>query len=409
MTGSKKAKGGKQAPKRKLLLSAFWFLLVGLSLLGSSSAHEPITTKVRFNKEVIRILDRNCNGCHNPSSIAPSLMTYEDARPWAKAIKEELLERRMPPWHAVKGYGDFSNRPSLTQHEIDVIVSWVEGGAPKGEDKDLPPRTVAADWPLGKPDLVLQPSAPFAVTPDHDDYHVQSLPGSLKEDRWLTAIDLKPGDGRVVHCATVFVEKEGRSSRSVIATWMPGQKAVALPEGLARHLAAGSRLSVKIHYRGVGEEVKDSSSLGLYFAKTPPAKQTREIEVTSREIVIPAGASLHRVTASYIVQEDTEAIALRPRAHPLVVSLQASAYRPDGSEEVLIWTRGYRFDWQPTYYLKRVAPLAKGTRVEVVAYFDNSEENPNNPNSPPKQVRWSDLTLDPLCTLVVTAARASTD
>ncbi|HKY05065.1 MAG TPA: cytochrome c [Blastocatellia bacterium] len=398
-----------------MLLSAFYFSVVGLSLLGSSkpgssNAHEPITTKVRFNKEVVRILDRNCNGCHNPASIAPSLMTYEDARPWAKAIKEELLERRMPPWHAVKGYGEFSNRPSLTQHEIDVIVSWVEGGAPRGEDKDLPPReAVLPDWPLGKPDLVLQPADAVTVKADHDDYRFVSLPGSFKEDRWLSAIDLKPGDGRVVHCATIFAEKETRQSRSVIATWMPGQKRVALPEGVARQLAAGSRLSVKIHYRGIGEEVKDSSSVGLYFARTTPAKQTREIDVTNPDVVIPPGASLHRVTASYNIQEDTEAIALRPRAHPLVVSLQATAYRPDGSQEVLIWTRGYRFDWQPTYYLKRTAPLAKGTRVEVVAYFDNSEENAYNPNSPPKQVRWGDLTSDPLFTLVVTAARASTD
>lgn len=379
-------------------------------MLRSSTAHEPITTKVRFNKEVIRILDRNCNGCHNASSIAPSLTTYEDARPWAKAIKEELLEKRMPPWHAVKGYGDFRNRPSLTQHEIDVIVSWVEGGAPKGEDKDLPPRAAArADWTLGNPDLVLQPASPFTVAQDHDDYHALSLSTGLKEDRWLTAIDLKPGDGRVVHCATIYVEKEAGLPGAVIATWMPGQKAVALPDGVARRLAAGSRLFVKIHYRGVGEQIKDSSSVGLYFARTPPAKQAREIDLTSPGAVIPAGASLHRVTASYNIQEETEAIALRPRAHPLIVSLQATVYRPDGSEEVLIWTRGYRFDWQPTYHLKRAAPLAKGTRVEVVAYFDNSEENPNNPNSPPKQVRWSDLTPDPLCALTVTAARASAD
>jgi mono/diheme cytochrome c family protein len=122
-------------------LIRFAILLLGLSALAwprHTTAHEPITTKVRFNKEVIRILQRNCLGCHRPDGVAMSLATYDDARPWAKAIKEEILEKRMPPWHAVKGYGDFLNAPSLTQREADLIVNWVEGGAPRGDDKDLP-------------------------------------------------------------------------------------------------------------------------------------------------------------------------------------------------------------------------------------------------------------------------------
>src|SRR4030095_8702015 len=140
-----------------LRLGAFASVILGLSIVliqsRPASAHEPVTTKVRFNKEVIRVLQRSCLGCHRPGGIAMSLATYEEARPWAKAIKEELLEKRMPPWHAVKGYGEFRNAPLLTQRDVDMIVNWVEGGAPKADDKDLPPSPLFSnDWQLGKPD-----------------------------------------------------------------------------------------------------------------------------------------------------------------------------------------------------------------------------------------------------------------
>src|ERR1044072_7880395 len=135
-------------------LRASCFLVFVFCLLPLAFAHEPITTKVRFNKAVVRVFERNCLGCHRPGGVAMSLATYEEARPWAKAIKEEMLEKRMPPWHAVKGYGEFRNAPLITQREIDMIVNWVEGGAPKGDDKDLPAQPLYSnDWSPGKHDL----------------------------------------------------------------------------------------------------------------------------------------------------------------------------------------------------------------------------------------------------------------
>src|SRR5215510_16257808 len=163
-----KEKGKKKKERVRSLLKAQVWLCPGVILTFAfclftfsftSSAHEPITTKVRFNKEVIRVLQRSCLGCHHPGGIAMSLATYEEARPWAKAIKEEVLEKRMPPWHAVKGYGEFRNAPSLAQRDIDLIVNWVEGGAPKGDDKDLPEGPLFANqWSLGQPDLLLGPT-----------------------------------------------------------------------------------------------------------------------------------------------------------------------------------------------------------------------------------------------------------
>ncbi|HWO02079.1 MAG TPA: hypothetical protein VNS63_22725, partial [Blastocatellia bacterium] len=192
-----------------------------------------------------------------------------------------------------------------------------------------------------------------------------------------------------------------------LSTWAPGQRIVALPDGVAQLLPAGSQVVVTIHYRGAGEATKDLSSVGLYFAKSAPRKQLRQIAITDPDAIIPAGTELQRVTTSVTIQDDSEAIAIRPRVHPLVASVQATAYRPDGTQEILIWTRGYQFDWQQPYYFKRAVPLPKGARVEVIAYFDNSDSNTKNPNDPAKQIRWSDLTPEPLCALLVARPRTA--
>ena len=143
------------------------------------------------------------------------------------------------------------------------------------------------------------------------------------------------------------------------------------------------------------------STVGLYFAKNPPTRQLQEIAITNADAIVPVSAEYYPLKSSFTTQSDTEAIAIRPRVNPLVVSLQATAYRPDGSEEVLIWTRRYQFDWEPTYYFRQPVALPKGTRVDVIAYFDNSEDNQKNPNDPPKPLRWSELSTDPLCALLI--------
>lgn len=395
-----------------------------------SQAHDPITTKVRFNKEVIRVLQRSCLGCHHPGGIAMSLATYDEARPWAKAIKEEVLEKRMPPWRAVKGYGEFRNAPAISQHDIDLIVNWVEGGAPKGDDKDLPPGPLySSDWQLGKPDLILKPQSDSNIAANSDEYRDLVLPTGLKEDRWLTSLDLLPGNASVVHCATFFLLKpeasantlptmiQGKADESssspstsiqsapVLGTWMPSQTSVTT-DGAAQLVPAGSSVVVRVHYRGSGDRASDLSSVGLYFAGTPPTKQLKELFITNPEAAIPKSAELQNLKLSLTTDGDAEAVAIRPCTHPLLVSMQATAYRPDGTQEVLIWARGYQSDWEPTYFFKQPVVLPKGTRIEVIAYFDNSDDNPNNPN-PAKPVRWSELSSRPLCSLLVATPAAT--
>jgi hypothetical protein len=412
----------------KCLKLTVFSLIIALLPFAFASAHEPITTKVRFNKEVIRVLQRSCLGCHRPGGIAMSLATYEEARPWAKAIKEELLEKRMPPWHAVKGYGEFRNAPLLTQRDVDLVVNWVEGGAPKGDEKDLPPGPLlTSDWQLGNPDLIIKPKSESRIAADVDDYRIFVLT-TLKEDKRLLAIDLQPGNGVVAHCAKFYLLKGAaesgaepmlqakiddtigvadlRSATSV-GTWMPGQRTSSLGEGLAYLLPAGSRIVVKMHYRGSSEASGDLSTFGLYFAKAAPKALVQEIPISDGDALIAVAPEPQPLRFSYTTQADTEAIGIRPRVHPLVMSLQATAYRPDGSQEVLLWRRGYQFDWEPTYYFRQTVALPKGTRIEVVAYFDNSEANQKNPNDPPRPVRWSEISTDPVCALLLTGGAPS--
>src|SRR5262245_31473725 len=192
---------------------AFLFLLSASPLPRTGSAHEPVTTKVTFNKEVVRILQRNCLACHAPGKIKSDipLTTYEEARPWAKAIKEEVLEKRMAPFQAVKGYGSFVHDYRVPQREVELLVSWIEGGAPRGEAKDYPKEEIdrlitSSEWELGAPDLILQPDRETMITPEGDDEtRCFVLPTNLKEDRWISAIDFQPGAGTVVYSASLFL------------------------------------------------------------------------------------------------------------------------------------------------------------------------------------------------------------
>jgi hypothetical protein len=327
-----------------------WLALGALAPSGGR-AHTPITTKMLFNREVVRILKDNCLGCHRPGGIAPmSLATYEEARPWAKAIKEELLERRMPPWPAVRGFGEFRNAPRLSQRDVDVIVNWVEGGAPKGDAALLPEGPLfPAEWPLGAPDLVLTPQAPRAVAADSDEQVDLVLPTGLSTSRDVAAVDLRPGDASVVHCAEISL---AGPRPALLGTWVPGSKGMKLPEGVARRIPARSQLRVRIHYRGAGQASADRSSLGLYFAKAG-ARLIQELVVSEPRTV----------------RESVEAIGVIPRADARLASLQATVYRPDGTSEVLVWTRDHRADWRPTYIFKTPVSIPAGSRLEAIAHL----------------------------------------
>jgi hypothetical protein len=397
------------------------FILFASQPPRTGSAHEPITTKVTFNKEVVRILERNCLACHAPGKIKSDipLTNYEEARPWAKAIKEEVLEKRMAPFQAVKGYGSFVHDYRLPQRDVELLVSWIEGGAPRGEAKDYPKEDIdrlitGNEWELGAPDLILQPDRETRIAPEGDDEtRCFVLPTNLKEDRWINAIDFQPGAGTVVYSASMFVvppsggrvpAKAGITSdcppnAEAIGHWAPGHRVSRLPNGAAIRLPANASVAARIRYRKNGQAGADRSSVGLYFAKDPPGKLVRSVTINAPATLIPADAESLRVKASYAINESTEAVAIRPLLFPFAKSIEVSAHRPDGSVEVLIWAKDYRFDWQPNYFFKKPVALPAGARVEVTAYLDNSEKNPNNPNNRAAETRFAGA----LCELSLTS------
>ncbi len=387
-----------------LLVSCF---LILISPQGTNS-HEPITTKVRFNKEIIRIFQRHCLACHQSGSTTDiSLATYATARPWAKAFKEEVLEKRMPPFQAVKGFGDFHNDYTLTQNEIDQIVSWVEGGAPKGDDKDLPiEMNRSAGWALGQPDLVLSPKwAGKSLEENIDGYKCVTIATNLKSSRRVSAVDFQSGDDSSVHCASFWIMQKSRGasvdcgrgnakSEDSLGIWLPGQTPRRLPKNVGRLLPANANIVMRIHYHN-NHDATPRSSLGLYFTRGFGIKDLRTMTLGTDEESILAGTERYRVKANYTMSETAEAISVRPLLYPFAKSVEVTAYKPDGSIEVLVWAQDYRYDWQPEYEFKKPVSLPKGTRIELVAYLDNSDNNPNNPNRPARTIRFT----SPLCEL----------
>ncbi len=380
----------------------------------TGSTHEPITTKVMFNKEVIRILERNCLGCHAPNKIKADipLTTYEEARPWAKAIKEEVLEKRMMPFQAVKGYGRFQHDYLLTQRDTELLVSWIEGGAPRGDVKDYPREEIEQlisgnGWPLGAPDLVLQSEEVKLSAENDEETRCFILPTNLKEARSLSAIDFQPGNGTVLHSASFhrlnrLYKASGKSSCGVITgetlgVWVPGQTATRLPAGIGRKLSAGEEIVLQIRYHNTDEAATDRSRLALYFAKETATKSVRTEAIAAASVTVPANTENHVVKVATTIAQTSEAISIRPLLFPFAKSVEAKAIRPDGSIEVLIVARDYRYDWQPAYFFKTPVQLPRGTRIEVTAYVDNSDNNRNQPNDPPVELKLN----SPLCEIAL--------
>jgi hypothetical protein len=312
-----------------------------------------------------------------------------------------VLEKRMMPYQTVKGYGAFQHDYILPQRELDLIVSWVEGGAPRGEDKDYPGQAIdqilkGDGWSVGQPDLILEPENATEITAEGgDEVRCFALPVKSNEDRWISAFDFRPGNGAVVYRASFFLERNVRKARNRTADscamsgeatnleslgqWVPGQAVNHLPNGIGRLLPANSSVLLKIHYRRNGEATTDRSRLGLYFAKERINKAARTVIIgpSSGPIINLGGkraiADKGRVRATHTVTAPTEAVAIRPLLFPDAESMEARAYRPDGTIEVLIWAKRYRFDWQPVYYFRRPLVLPKGTRIEVTAYLNGAD------------------------------------
>jgi hypothetical protein len=411
----------------RILLAVSTFGAAGVARAGSPTYH----------RDVEPILQRHCQECHRPGQVAPfALLTYPQARKRASDLATVTADRQMPPWHAstTEG-GPFRDARVLSKEEIATIAAWADAGAPEGEAKDAPaPLTFASDWALGTPDLVLKPAEAYTLSADgKDELRVFVIPSGLTEGRWISAVDYRPGNPKVVHHILGAFDTTGRAVEmdkaapgpgyptfggfgttttglpflpsGGLAGWAPGKAPRPLPEGVGRYLPAGADVLLQVHYHKSGKVEPDSTSIGLYFAKGPIDKLVRgAIVIPPRpsmlsrpELKIPADDANYRVAGTFTVAYDAHAIAVIPHMHWLGKDFLLSATRPDGSKSTLIKVDRWDFNWQDTYEFNAPLALPQGTKLEMLAHFDNSASNPVNPNKPPAVVTWGEETTNEMC------------
>ena len=360
-------------------------------------------TPVTFTKDVAPILYKSCVECHRPTMFAPmSLLTYDDARPYARSIKQRVVSRIMPPWGADPAHGEFKNDPRLSQAEIDTIAAWVDGGAVKGNDADLPKAPQFADgWTIGKPDAV------FTMEEEYDipatgviPYQYLRVPTHLTEDKWIQAIEIRPSANAQVHHVLAYtqpagqpINQDGALGPTNIGGVTPNKPGITFEPGVARLLRGNSDLIMQMHYTTNGKPAKDRTRIGVIYAKQPPTKLQAGGMVLQPRFVIPAYDGNAEVKGTTKLERDTVMTSLTPHMHVRGKDMTYIAHYPDGTDEVLLSVPKYDFNWQISYQLKTPKVLPKGTIVEVIAHFDNSAANKFNPD-PSKDVRWGDQTFE---------------
>ncbi len=366
-----------------------------------------------FYRDVLPILRSHCQECHRAGEIGPMpLGTYAQVRPWAKAVREQVVRRKMPPWFADPHYGNFSNNQSLSQVEIDTIAAWVDRGAAPGKPQDAPPAPAwPVGWSIGKPDAVFQMSKPFQVPANEEiDYQYMIVPTGFTEDRWVSKVQLRPGNRSVVHHAVVYVREPGSAwlkgmpvgppfslpeatISDILFTYTPGNSRDEWPQGMAKLIPAGSDLVFQMHYTASKRPALDQSRIGIVFARIPPAQRVLTLQLNDFRLFIPPGRPDYRVTVSGTLPDQARLLSLYPHMHLRGKQFEYAIYNATGQRETLLKVENYDFYWQLTYRLANPRMLAAGTRIECVALFDNSRNNPRNPD-PDAFVRYGQKSTD---------------
>jgi mono/diheme cytochrome c family protein len=375
-----------------LFVAALCVILMPVTRANDKNA---ASNSVTFAKDVAPIFNNNCVQCHRPGEIAPmSLLSYKEARPWAKSIKEKVATGVMPPWHADPHYGTFLNDRRLSQKDIDTIVAWVDQGAKEGNPKDLPPTPQFADGcNIGEPDAVFYLPQEYTVPASGVvEYKYFRVPTNFKQDMYIQAAEIRPGERGVVHHIIVF-SASAKDPQRLIVGYAPGEQPAVISKGLARKIPAGSELVFQVHYTPNGTETKDRSYVGFVFSKEPPKAEILTRPIMNARFAIPPGDPNYRVESTFTFTQDSHVYSLMPHMHVRGKDFEFRATFPDGTSKVLLSVPKYDFAWQTYYVLKEPLAAPKGTRVDCLAHFDNSEKNKYNPD-PKKEVRWGDQTWE---------------
>jgi hypothetical protein len=426
---------------RPLILALAAVTMVSFSVRAiEQQAPTPTPT---FAKDVAPILYNNCTSCHRAGEMAPmSLITYDEVRPWARSIRENVRNGVMPPWHVDAPAGKFVNDRRLTDDEKDTIVRWVNGGSPKGNLADLPPvPEYQRGWSIGTPDAIVRMATPFRVPSEGEvEYQYFEAPTNLTEDRWVQAMEIRPGSRQHVHHILVYAREPNPTPRPPVlrpiaypappprdknavgpagqqpqssstqgvgrrgplfASTAPGTNATVLTPGTAMMLKAGSILTFQIHYTTNGQAGTDVSMIGFKFAKEPPAIEVRATAMINNRFAIPPGASDHSVPAGLEALADITIYRLAPHTHLRGKSWQHKVTYPDGRTETVLSVPRYDFNWQTDYVFVEPLKLPKGSKLESMAVYDNSKANKANPD-PKAEVRWGDQTWEEMQYTAVT-------
>ncbi len=351
-----------------------------------------------------------------------AFMTYGETRPWARAIQEAVLLKKMPPWFADPRYGRFANDPSLKPQEIATLSSWVEARAPAGDPHTAPrPRRWAGGWNIPQPDLVVEMPRPVGIPARGDvEYTYEIVPTGFAEDRWVQMSEIRPSSRQHVHHAVVYIrppdskwlrhapvgapftpsslteEQERRDALStdsdLLLVYAPGSSPDLWPDGMAKFVPAGSDLVFQIHYTTNGHAGRDQTGIGLVFAKEPPKQRVLTLQLANEHFVIPPGVPDHRVEAHGTLPNDATLLSFFPHMHLRGKRFEYNILRPDGSIETLLQVN-YDFYWQLSYRLAEPRFLKAGTKLQAVAWYDNSRKNPHNPD-PDSSVTWGGQTYE---------------
>jgi hypothetical protein len=379
---------------------------------------------VTFARDVAPILEKNCQGCHRPGEAAPfSLLTYQQARPWAKAMKEAVRLKKMPPWFADPLYGKFSNDHSLAVKDVDIIAAWADAGAPEGDPKDLPaPLSFVEGWSIPKPDVVFQPPQAFQIPASGTiEYQKIIVPSGFTEDKWVQFAEARPGDRARIHHMILYVREPGSHwlkdakpgvffvapkpaenenvdtsalPSDFLVGYAPGQPPEILPPGQAKLIKAGSDLVLEIHYTTNGAAATDQGSkFGLVFARVAPKERVLTLSATNGTFKIPPGDPNYRVDAEFQLGTTVKLAGLHPHMHGRGKDFEYRIVYPNGETQTLLRVPRYNWHWQLWYNLAEPIVLPKGAKIECTAHFDNSPNNPDNAD-PTKEVSWGDQSWD---------------
>jgi hypothetical protein len=382
--------------------------------LRAGGAAEPV-----FYRDVLPILQNRCQECHRPGEIAPmAFRTYTETRPWAKAIRQAVATRKMPPWFADPGYGHFSNDRSLSDAEISTLTAWVDAGAPAGDPQDSPaPREWPDGWSVGRPDAVFEMPKPCAIPARGTvEYQYVILPLHFSEDKWVERVEVRPSNRATVHHAVVYIREPGSrwlagepngvlfalppgagqrqnpksfTTSDILMVYTPGNASEHWPAGVAKKIPAGSDLVLQIHYTANGKAASDRTSIGVIYAKEAPKQAVLTLQMGNDRFVIPPGDPNYRVTVSGTLPNDALLIGLLPHMHLRGKGFEYLIRGPNGAVETLLRVSRYDFAWQINYRLAEPRQLKAGTHLEWVGYFDNSANNPRNPD-PSAEVRYGE-------------------